>query len=45
MLSCLSNVPKLTIDTETTDIDAITYKDLKLRSYAHHPAIAMEMAV
>ena len=37
--------PKLTIDTDATDIDAITYKDLKLRSYAHHPAIAMEMAV
>lgn len=37
--------PKLIVDTETTDIDAITYKDLKLRGYACHPAIAMDMAV
>jgi dihydrofolate reductase/thymidylate synthase len=37
--------PRIIIDAETTDIDKIEYKHLKLRGYACHPAIEMKMAV
>ena len=37
--------PKIYIDAETRDIDEIGYGHLKLRGYAHGPAIAMDMAV